>query len=104
MVKKLAENLKELSTEQARKDNRTKVLGDIAQMLERKNISLDEIGNIKRVSLYQSLTKNEQGEAEVHDLVALQFSPAFEGVTRSAKPGSPVCPDCKRIYESLKKG
>ena len=24
-------------------------------------------------------------------------------VTRSAKPGSPVCPDCKRIYETLKK-
>lgn len=25
-------------------------------------------------------------------------------VTRSPKPGSPVCPDCKRIYETLKKG
>jgi len=25
-------------------------------------------------------------------------------VTRAAKPGSPVCPDCKRIYEHLKKG
>ena len=25
-------------------------------------------------------------------------------VTRSAKPGSPVCPDCKRIYETMKKG
>ena len=25
-------------------------------------------------------------------------------VTRSPKPGSPVCPDCKKIYESLKKG
>ena len=25
-------------------------------------------------------------------------------VTRSPKPGSPVCPDCKRIYEKLKKG
>lgn len=24
-------------------------------------------------------------------------------VTKSAKPGSPVCPDCKRIYESLKR-
>ena len=24
-------------------------------------------------------------------------------VTRSPKPGSPVCPDCKRIYETLKK-
>jgi len=25
-------------------------------------------------------------------------------VTKSAKPGSPVCPDCKRIYATLKKG
>ena len=24
-------------------------------------------------------------------------------VTRAAKPGSPVCPDCKKIYEQLKK-
>ena len=24
-------------------------------------------------------------------------------VTKSAKPGSPVCPDCKRIYETFKK-
>jgi hypothetical protein len=24
-------------------------------------------------------------------------------VTKAAKPGSPVCPDCKRIYETLKK-
>ena len=24
-------------------------------------------------------------------------------VTKSAKPGSPVCPDCKRIYETLKR-
>lgn len=23
-------------------------------------------------------------------------------VTKSAKPGSPVCPDCKRIYDRLK--
>ncbi|MFI6173637.1 DUF3039 domain-containing protein [Nocardia sp. NPDC051052] len=25
-------------------------------------------------------------------------------VTRSAKPGSPVCPDCKKVYDGLKKG
>lgn len=25
-------------------------------------------------------------------------------VTRSAKPGSPVCPECKKVYESLRKG
>ncbi|GFG76334.1 DUF3039 domain-containing protein [Mycobacterium botniense] len=25
-------------------------------------------------------------------------------VTRAPKPGSPVCPECKRIYDTLKKG
>lgn len=25
-------------------------------------------------------------------------------VTRAAKPGSPVCPDCKRIYEGMPPG
>jgi hypothetical protein len=25
-------------------------------------------------------------------------------VTKSPKPGSPVCPDCKKIYESMPKG
>lgn len=25
-------------------------------------------------------------------------------VTRSPKPGSPVCPDCKRIYEAMPPG
>jgi hypothetical protein len=25
-------------------------------------------------------------------------------VTRSPKPGSPVCPDCKRIFERLSPG
>lgn len=25
-------------------------------------------------------------------------------VTKSAKPGSPVCPDCKRIYDAMPKG
>jgi hypothetical protein len=24
-------------------------------------------------------------------------------VTKAAKPGSPVCPDCKRIFEQMKK-
>jgi hypothetical protein len=25
-------------------------------------------------------------------------------VTKAAKPGSPVCPDCKKIFETLKHG
>lgn len=58
--------------------NRVKRLGQIEELLRRNNIELTEIGEVKRVSLYQSLTKNDEGEAEIHDLVAVQFSPAWE--------------------------
>ena len=58
---------------------RREQLGKLADLLDRQGISLDEIGRIKRVSLYQSITKNpETGEADVHDLSAIQFSPAWE--------------------------
>jgi hypothetical protein len=53
-------------------------LGKIAELLKRNEIDVDEIGSVKRVSLYQSLTKNEDGDAEIHDLLGIQFSPAFE--------------------------
>lgn len=53
-------------------------LGRIADLLKQNNIDLEDVGNIQRVSLYQSLTKNEDGEAEVHDLTAIQFSPKWE--------------------------
>lgn len=53
-------------------------LGKLAALLERQGISIDEIGKLSRVSVYQSLTKNEDGEAEIHDLLGVQFSPAWE--------------------------
>ena len=53
-------------------------LGKIADLLKRNNIDPEEIGNVKKVSLYQSLTKNDAGEAEIHDLMGIQFSPAWE--------------------------
>lgn len=53
-------------------------LGRIAALLERNGIDVDEIGRVQRVSLYQSLTKNEDGEAEIHDLAAVQLSPSWE--------------------------
>lgn len=53
-------------------------LGKIADLLKRNNIDPEEIGNVKKVSLYQSLTKNDEGEAEIHDLMGIQFSPAWE--------------------------
>ena len=57
---------------------RREQLGRIAQLLERNGIDIEEIGRVQRVSLYQSLTKNDEGEAEIHDLAAVQLSPAWE--------------------------
>jgi hypothetical protein len=57
---------------------RKEILGRLADLLERQGISVDEIGTVNRVSVYQSLTKNQDGDAEIHDLLGVQFSPAFE--------------------------
>lgn len=75
---KLASSLEKISSDNQKLENKKKLLGSIAELLERKNIDLDEIGDIKRVSLYQSIIKNDLGEAEVQDLAAIQFSPKWE--------------------------
>ena len=59
-------------------EKREKVLGDLLELLKRKNIDVADIGDVSRVSIYQSLTKNEEGEAEVHDLAAIQFAPTWD--------------------------
>lgn len=66
--------VKDLSTHNAGRY----ALGKIAELLARNNIDPDEVGEIKRVSVYQSLTKNDAGEAEIHDLFGIQISPKFE--------------------------
>ena len=53
-------------------------LGKLADLLDRHDIDLEEIGDIKKVSLYQSLTKDAEGEAQIHDLVGIQISPSWE--------------------------
>lgn len=58
--------------------NRKDALGRIADLLDKNGIDINEIGSVKRVSVYQSLTKNSDGEAEIHDLVGVQFSPSWE--------------------------
>lgn len=63
---------------QATPVDRREVIGRIADLLERNGIDPTELGGLKRISLYQSLTKNAEGEAEVHDLIGVQLSPAWE--------------------------
>lgn len=58
--------------------DKTKLLGKLVELLDKKNIDINEIGDIKRVKLYQALTKDQEGEAQIHDLAAIQFSPKWE--------------------------
>lgn len=60
------------------KDVRTKTLGAIADLLASKNIDIDEVGEIKRISIYQSMLKDENGDPQVVDLAAIQISPKWE--------------------------
>ena len=72
------DGLRKEAEEKITNAKRKEALGRIADMLERKGIDPSEIGRVKRISLYQSLTKGDDGEAEVHDLAAIQFSPSWE--------------------------
>lgn len=57
---------------------RTKTLGAIADLLEAKQIDVNEIGEIKKISIYQSMLKDENGDPQVVDLAAIQISPKWE--------------------------
>ena len=74
----LKDNLKKIVTNEANVEQKQKMLGAIADLLERKNIDVADIGDIKRVSIYQSLIKDENGDAQVHDLAAIQFAPSWD--------------------------
>lgn len=84
----LNEEINKLNTDAKRKEQ----LGKIAELLERKGIDAADIGQVKRISIYQSLTKNADGEAELHDLAAIQFSPSWEDGPEwpVIQPGKPV--------------
>lgn len=69
--------MSDLVNELKNQDRRDK-LGRISELLENNNIDLADVGDIKRVSLYQSIIKNKDGEAETQDLTAIQFSPKWE--------------------------
>ena len=88
-------------------------LGKIADLLERSGIDPEEIGTVEkvRISEWQGLTKNEDGEAEIHDLggVSVVIAPAWADgpewpVVQQAAPitikPSPRQPKAKSKYKT----
>ena len=53
-------------------------VGKLAELLERQDIDINQIGGINKISVYQSITKDAEGEPHVHDLMGIQISPQWE--------------------------
>lgn len=71
------------------------------ETLERRPDTVDTDSDDAKVFHYVKKDKIAQSAVEGTHVVAL-CGEVFP-VTRAAKPGSPVCPDCQRVYDTLKR-
>ena len=55
-----------------------RILERLAAELERRGITADEIGRLSRLSMWQTVTKDNDGEAQKHDLYGFQLSPKWD--------------------------
>ena len=71
---------------------------ELEELLREENL---EPGDHERFSHY--VKKDKIAESAVMGTHVVALCGEVFPVTKSPKPGSPVCPDCKRIYEQMKK-
>ncbi|SFS67181.1 Protein of unknown function [Saccharopolyspora flava] len=57
-----------------------------------------------RPEVFHYVQKDKIAESAVMGTFVVALCGEVFPVTKSAKPGSPVCPDCKEIFESLPPG
>jgi hypothetical protein len=57
-----------------------------------------------RPEVFHYVRKDKIAESAVMGTYVVALCGEVFPVTKSAKPGSPVCPDCKKVYESLPPG
>ncbi|MBM4224958.1 MAG: hypothetical protein FJ167_09240, partial [Gammaproteobacteria bacterium] len=75
---KVAERLAAEAKEAYDKSIRGKNIATIAELFEKRGIDPAEVGDLKKVSFYQTVTKDPDGEYVVHDLTAVQFTPSWD--------------------------
>jgi len=72
--------------------------------LVRPDTSTDETTGDDVPKFFHYVKKNKITESAVMGTMVVALCGEVFPVTRSPKPGSPVCPDCKKVYETLRKG
>lgn len=70
-------------------------------ILEKPDVREGDTGNANEVFHY--VRKNKIAESAVMGTLVEALCGEVFPVTKSPKPGSPVCPACKEIYEQLRK-
>lgn len=84
-------SLKEFADEKSAPEPSKLLVGKVAELIESSGLDVNEIGSLARVNLWQGLTKDADGIAQVQDLVGIQINPKFESgpewpVVQQAKP------------------
>jgi hypothetical protein len=73
------------------------------QTLDRPDIDTDESTDDDTPKVFHYVKKNKIAESAVMGTHVVALCGEVFPVTRSPKPGSPVCEKCKKIYERMKK-
>ena len=73
-----------------------------SDILERPDVRDADTGNANEVFHY--VKKNKIAESAVMGNFVVALCGEVFPVTKSPKPGSPVCPDCKKIFDGLRPG
>ena len=73
------------------------------QTLDRPDIDTDESTDDDTPKVFHYVKKNKIAESAVMGTHVVALCGEVFPVTRSPKPGSPVCDKCKKIYERMKK-
>ena len=72
--------------------------------LERPEVTTTEETEDDAPKFFHYVDKSKIAESAVMGTYVIALCGEVFPVTRSAKPGSPVCPECTRVYETLKPG
>lgn len=73
------------------------------QTIERPDAKTDDGTSTDDPEVFHYVRKNQIARSAVEGNHVVALCGEVFPVTKSAKAGSPVCPDCKRVYEQLKK-
>lgn len=71
--------------------------------IERPDVHTDEQTNDDTPKFFHYVKKNQIVESAVMGKFVVALCGETFPVTKQAKPGSPVCPDCEQIYKGLRK-